>query len=147
VLLTDVSGAEIEKLQAEAAAGRAHPMQLKKELAQRIVADFHSADAATEAARNWAKQFQKDETPEDIETVAVSYAEVAVKAAGGQAIRLDKLLARCGLAESASDGLRKVKQHAVRIDGEVKHEPILPIQVPVEFTLRVGRMMRNIAIS
>ena len=44
-----------------------HPMQAKKDLARRIVADFHSADAATKAAEDWAKQFQKDEVPEDAE--------------------------------------------------------------------------------
>src|SRR5467141_2764594 len=40
-LLTDVSIAEIEKMKRES-----HPMTAKKHLARRIVADFHSADAA-----------------------------------------------------------------------------------------------------
>src|SRR5438105_4986362 len=40
-LLTDLLPAEIERMKGDAAAGRAHPMTLKKELAQRIVADFH----------------------------------------------------------------------------------------------------------
>ena len=34
-------------------------MQAKKELARRIVADFHSAEAAAKAGEDWAKQFQK----------------------------------------------------------------------------------------
>src|ERR1700746_3892228 len=70
-LLTDVQVAEIEsykKLQ--------HPMQAKKELAARIVKDFHSAEAATKAAEDWAKQFQKDEVPEEIEVVQIPQAEV-----------------------------------------------------------------------
>ena len=40
-------------------------MQAKKDLARRIVADFHSAEAAAKAGEDWAKQFQKDEVPED----------------------------------------------------------------------------------
>ncbi len=61
-LLTDVSMTEIEKMKRES-----HPMQAKKDLARRIVGDFHSPDAAAKAGEDWAKQFQKDEVPEDVE--------------------------------------------------------------------------------
>src|SRR4051794_31405162 len=64
-LVTDYTTEEIERLQAEVGSGAAHPMNLKKQLAGRIVSDFHGADAATHAAEGWAKQFQKDEAPED----------------------------------------------------------------------------------
>ena len=53
-LLTDVQVADIEKMKRET-----HPMQAKKALAGKIVADFHSVDAAAKAAEDWAKQFQK----------------------------------------------------------------------------------------
>ncbi len=59
-LLTDMQLPEIEKMKREV-----HPMQAKKDLARRIVADFHSAEAAAKAGEDWAKQFQKDEVPED----------------------------------------------------------------------------------
>src|SRR5256886_1173052 len=75
-LLTDVTTADIEKTKGEVAAGQAHPMNVKKELARRIVSDFHSPDAATKAAEDWAKQFQKDEAPDAVEEVAVEYGEV-----------------------------------------------------------------------
>src|SRR5271165_2860548 len=71
-LLTDVQVAEIEKMKRES-----HPMQAKKELARRIVEDFHSAEAAAKAGEDWAKQFQKDEVPDDVEEVLVKYADVA----------------------------------------------------------------------
>src|SRR6202050_831583 len=45
-LLTDVSMAEIKSMQAAVAIGGAHPMKLKQELGKRIVADFHSSEAA-----------------------------------------------------------------------------------------------------
>src|SRR5437660_1338037 len=60
-LLTDLQLSEIEKMKRDL-----HPMEAKKNLARRIVADFHSPDAATQAAEDWAKQFQKDEVPENI---------------------------------------------------------------------------------
>src|SRR4030081_1063565 len=65
-LLTDVQLAEIAKLKQEA-----HPMQAKKDLARRIVEDFHSAEAATKASEDWAKQFQKNEVTDSIETVDI----------------------------------------------------------------------------
>jgi tyrosyl-tRNA synthetase len=58
---------QIAQMKADAASGKAHPMALKKELARSIVADFHSAEAAAKAAEDWAKQFQKDQVPEEEE--------------------------------------------------------------------------------
>src|SRR6202035_5642330 len=69
-LLTDVSLSEIDsykKLQ--------QPMESKKELARRIVADFHSAEGAIKAGDDWGKQFQKNEVPEDLDCVDVSLAD------------------------------------------------------------------------
>jgi tyrosyl-tRNA synthetase len=146
-LLTDTSIAGIQAMQQQIASGRLHPMTVKKGLATKLVADFHSEQAAKEAAENWEKIFQKKEVPESVERVTIKYDEVAAKAPDGTAVKLDKLLARCGLAESVSDGLRKIKQKAVRVDGEVKSEPILHIQVPAEVTVRVGRLLRRVSIS
>src|ERR1700693_3392557 len=76
-LLTDVQLAEIEKMKREAASGTAHPMALKKKLAQSIVADFDSAEAAAKAAEDWAKQFQRREVPDEIEEIKIKYGDVA----------------------------------------------------------------------
>src|SRR6202789_3034699 len=62
-LLTDVQVADIEKMKRGS-----HPMQAKKELARRIVEDFHGAEAAGVAAEDWAKlrerELQRDKLPE-----------------------------------------------------------------------------------
>jgi tyrosyl-tRNA synthetase len=146
-LLTDISSAEIDGMKSRVRSGQAHPMQLKKDLAERIVSDFHSPQAARQAADDWAKQFQKREVPDEIETLAVPFQEVASKFADGTAIKLDKLLARSGLAESASDGQRKIKAGSVRIDGEVQQEPILRLKIPAEFVIRVGRVLKRVTVS
>jgi tyrosyl-tRNA synthetase len=141
-LLTDLQLSEIERISKES-----HPMDAKKDLARRIVTDFHSADAARQAAEDWAKQFQKDETPENVERVTVAYPDIAAGGRDGHAVKLDKLLARCGLAESVADATRKIKQKAVRVDGEVRTDLILPLQLPAELLLRVGRNIRKVAIA
>src|SRR5438105_4872438 len=77
-LLTDVSSVDIDKMKQDAADGKVHPMNLKKELARRIVSDFHSPEAANKAAEDWAKQFQKDETPAGAEHITVRIASVCL---------------------------------------------------------------------
>jgi hypothetical protein len=57
------------------------------------------------------------------------------------------MLAKANLADSASDGQRKIKQHAVKIDGEVCGETTLNLEIPHELVVRVGRQMRRIRIE
>ncbi len=125
-------------------------MKLKQELGKRIVADFHSFEAAEQAAGDWSRMFQKDETPEDLPVVAVRFEEVAAPHAassdGNVQVKLDKLLARTGLATSVTDGLRKVKQNAVKVDGELKTELVVAVKLGAEFTLRAGKKMVKVAI-
>jgi len=70
-LLTDVQVADIGKMKRES-----HPMQAKKELAQRIVADFHSGEAAEKAAEDWARDFQKGEEVAEQVVVPIGLIEV-----------------------------------------------------------------------
>jgi tyrosyl-tRNA synthetase len=151
-LLTDLKVDEIEQMKREA-----HPMQAKKDLAQRIVKDFHSADAGAKAAEDWAKQFQKDEVPENVEVVEVRLAEVEASAEGtfleaaseglgtkDRRIKLDRLLHKVGLADSVSDAVRKLKQNAVKVNGELKAEPVIFLDPSQEITVRVGRKIRRV---
>ena len=138
-LLTDVQLPEIEKMKRDAASGAAHPMTLKKDLARRIVADFHSADAAMKAGGDWAKQFQKNEVPDSVEQV-----EATVELTPDGKVRLDKLLAKVGLAESVSDAVRKLKQKSVKLNGESVITPIATIDVSKPFTLQVGRKIKKV---
>jgi tyrosyl-tRNA synthetase len=163
-LLTDVQIADIEKMKRET-----HPMQAKKDLARRIVADFHSADVATRAADDWAKQFQKDQIPDVLEHVTVSISKIVIgfgESIGIQSpppdvfvlsgdrlrpvamlVRVDKLLVEAKLAESASEGSRKVKQRAVEIDGELVEKPKLAVPSPARpLVVRAGRSMKRVMI-
>src|SRR5213593_768275 len=135
-LLTDVQLPEIEKMRRES-----HPMTAKKDLARRIVADFHSADGAAKAADDWAKQFQKDEVPTSVEQVSVKFGDIewstnedstaVVSRAGQLGIKLDRLLVKCGLADSATDATRKLKQGAVTVIENVEQDPRITVaQLP-----------------
>jgi len=158
-LLTDVRTEQIAAMQADAASGKAHPMALKKELARSIVADFHSAEVATKAAEDWAKQFQKDGVPDDVEEVRVRLAEVEAPIEGSQfevvgevlgsperRIKLDRLLARSGLADSISDAVRKLKQRAVKVNAQLKTDPVIFLDPHKELVVRVGKKIKRIKL-
>jgi len=157
-LLTDAQVAEIETMKREA-----HPMQAKKELARRIVGDFHSAEAAVKAGEDWAKQFQKNEVPEELERVEIRLSEVVPVEGGGAArvigktgdwdvVRIDKLIRLSGLAASNTEAAGKHKQGAVSlvsIDGEVidmQRELVVTIPIGRDLVLRVGRRMKRIRV-
>jgi tyrosyl-tRNA synthetase len=157
-LLTDVKVAAIDQMKADAAAGKQHPMELKKALARRIVQDFHGEQAAKAADENWAKQFQKDEVPAEIEKVTTSISEVGWSVPGipvggpkYQGIRLDKVLVKCGLAPSVAEAARKIKEGAVRIGGNVETSThilvtSLPAELPLDWLegkpIRLGKRMK-----
>jgi tyrosyl-tRNA synthetase len=168
-LLTDVQMAEIERMKAEAGAWRVNPMDLKKALARRIVTDFHSEAEATKSDDDWAKKFQRDEMPGDLESVPIARENVAVKTEGEidltkpdiyslpsdvslsspmqPILRLDKILLESGMAESISDAGRKIKQNAVRVDGVTVPFNKIRTHLPRNFVLRVGRLMKRVEIT
>src|SRR5271170_958343 len=169
-LLTDVQVAEIEKMKREA-----HPMQAKKELARRIVGDFHSVEAAAKAGEDWGKQFQKDEVPQSVKRVAVDLDRIAV--AGGakeiqqegsshfplwqvqieqdgsldpqkiRAVRLDKMLVEAGFVDSRAEAGRKIKEKAVRVMDKVVPVTILTVIVPCDLPTILGRQAKIVSIT
>jgi tyrosyl-tRNA synthetase len=141
-LLTDAQLPEIEKMKCDVASGAAHPMTLKKDLARRIVADFHSAEAANKAGEDWAKQFQKDEVPDSIEEVVTT-----VELTADGRVRIDKLLAKVGLADSVSDAMRKLKQKSVKVNGQSVTTPSASLDIAKPSTLQVGRKIKRVRVS
>jgi tyrosyl-tRNA synthetase len=150
-LLTDVKQDEIEQMKSSM-----HPMDAKKKLAAQIVKDFHGDQAAQQAAESWARQFQKDEVPQDLERVEIKVTEVSSSpgtdstdaANGHPPIRLDKLLVRCGLASSGAEATRKIKEGAVRIGGNVETSNRISVQsFPAELQLRLGKRMKIAVIN
>jgi tyrosyl-tRNA synthetase len=143
-LLTDVRVEQVAAMKADAASEKAHPMALKKELARGIVADFHSAEAATKAEEDWAKQFQKDQVPAEVETESVVFAEVANRE--GDGVRLAKVLVKIGFAVSTSEADRKIKEGAVGVDSVKTTLPVVKAHAGITLTLRLGRKMKKVAL-
>jgi len=153
-LLTDISIADIEKMKRES-----HPMQAKKKLASRIVADFHSPETADKAADDWTKQFQKHEAPADVDEIRVRIADLgpmsleggvfqritwAASDSNGFVVKTEKLIRQAGLVASATEAARKIKEKAVSINGEVVQGVAIGISPDIPITVRVGRKIKRI---
>jgi tyrosyl-tRNA synthetase len=141
LLLTDLSSREIDDLKARVTSGTTHPKQAKVDLAARIVADFHSTEAATRAAEAFEARFTRGEIAvEDLPVVTVAQVE--------SSMAVSKLLVAAGLATSASDATRKIQQGGVRVDRE-KVTDIKARLTPEqsEVLLQVGRRALRVRLT
>jgi len=123
-LLTDKSMVEIQSLKS------VHPMDAKKDLARIIVTDFHSADAADDAERQFANVVQNKQVPGEMEIFVLP-----------QPMRLDKVLVASGLAASMADAVRKLKSNAVEVNGAKQSDQFLVLQGA--HVLKVGKHWRR----
>jgi tyrosyl-tRNA synthetase len=146
VLLTDLRLSEVESLQADVAAGKLHPMEAKKRLARTITAGFHGEAAAIGADENWARMFQQKGFAEDAEVVRLSLEDFAredlheiierrehfqapVQTGGAfLPLRVARLLTDSGLTSSNTEAQRKVREHAVQINGQIWDRVIWPLE-------------------
>ena len=125
-LLSSKSGAEIQAMREHE-----HPRDAKIELAKEIVQRFHGQLAMRDAAMDFMLRFRERQLPEQIP-------EVHVSAEGGR-LPIANLLKGAGLAASTSEALRKIKEGAVRIDGERVEDVKLEIAAGTTHVYQVGR--------
>ncbi|GAB3677614.1 tyrosine--tRNA ligase [Salinisphaera aquimarina] len=109
----------------------ANPRDLKYRLADEIVARFHGPEAARKAHQTFVDRFSQGITPDDIELVPLS---VAI-----EGIQVAALLKEAGLTQSNGEGIRLVKQGAVRMDGERIEDASQLIPVGNEHLIQVGK--------
>jgi len=121
---------EIRRLQKEIEEG-ANPKLAKVELALEIVERFHDKRAASQARDEFAARFQRGAMPSDIEEKQV--------AADGDGILIAKLLKNSGLVASTTEGVRMLKQGAVRIDSERVEDDAMTLAVGTTHVYQVGK--------
>jgi tyrosyl-tRNA synthetase len=138
-LLTDVQVDEIAALRKAARSGERNPRDIKLDLAERIIADFHPAEAARAARAQWLAEVSQHQIPEDLETVAVSDS------------RINKILVQAGLAPSGAEADRLVKSGAVEsaasgsTDLETLSTPTQRLS-PGEYVIRAGKRWKKVVV-
>lgn len=122
---------EIEQWKAEVRAGL-NPRDVKIRLAKEIIERFHNKIAAEKAHVDFVERFQKGVLPQTIQEKKIS--------AGESGILIGNLLKETGLVSSSSDGMRMVRQGAVRIDGVRIVDPALKFYAGKTYLVQVGKL-------
>ena len=121
---------EIERLKEEVAAGR-NPRDVKFELAREIIGRFHGEEAAEKAQADFIARFQKGALPDDIPEKRVSV--------GGDGLPIANVMKEAGLVSSTSEGLRMLKQGAVKLDGAKVDDKSLMLRAGDAPLIQVGK--------
>ncbi|PPU00991.1 tyrosine--tRNA ligase [Xanthomonas arboricola] len=135
LLSFDISMVEAERLKAQVASGELHPREVKLRLARELAARFHDAATAEQAIAGWHAVVTGQG-----DTSLLPVQEVVVPAEG---LRLASLLTAAGLTPSNSEATRKIKERAVKIDGEVVEDASRVFAHGFEGVIQVGK--RNFA--
>lgn len=131
LLSFDICIAEASQLRADVGAGAINPREIKLRLARELATRFHDAAAAEQAIAGWnaAVTGQGDITQLPLQ-------EVKVPADG---LRIGALLTAAGLTPSNSEASRKLKERAVKVDGQVVEDAQTVLQPGFEGLLQVGK--------
>ena len=131
LLSFEISIAEAQRLKADIQAGQLNPRDLKLRLAQELAARFHGASAAAQAVAGWNAAVRGEG---DVSALPLN--ELAVPVEG---LRIAPLLVLAGLAASNSEAGRKLKEHAVRVDGAVLEDAARVFAPGFEGVLQIGK--------
>ncbi|HEV2621617.1 MAG TPA: tyrosine--tRNA ligase [Frateuria sp.] len=135
LLSFEVSLQELERMKHDVAVGALNPRDAKLRLARELAARFHDAAAADQAIAGWHAVVRGEG-----DTSLLPCNDIAV---GAEGLRLPALLTAAGLAGSNSEANRKLKERAVRIDGEVVQDASHMFGAGFEGVLQIGK--RNFA--
>jgi tyrosyl-tRNA synthetase len=131
LLSFEITMAEVATLKRDIDSGALNPRDLKLRLARELAERFHGAAAAEQAVAGWnaAVRGQGD-------TALLPVTSIAVPAEG---LRIAALLTAAGLTPSNSEANRKLKEKAVRIDGEVLEDAQRVFAAGFEGVIAVGK--------
>jgi len=138
LLCTGRGEAELKAVEERLKTGE-NPRDIKAELAKEVIAIYHSAGAAEEAAAEFDRVFRQKELPDDMPEYGI--------AAGG--INIVDLIVSAGLLPSKSEARRKLSEGAVYLDGERVDDMGFLVRIDAETrVLKVGkrrflRLVRN----
>lgn len=135
LLSFEIGIAEAARLKGEIEAGQLNPRDLKLRLARELAARFHGAAAAEQALAGWNAAVRGEG-----DTASLPLTDLVVPAEG---LRIAALLTAAGLTPSNSEANRKLKERAVRIDGNVIEDAQQSFAPGFEGVLAVGK--RNFA--
>jgi len=108
-----------------------NPRHYKVLLAQEIIARFHDRNAAKKALENFEARFQRGAIPDEMDEVTIKIAT--------ETLAIANILKQAGLVKGTSEGMRMIKQGAVKIDGEKVSDLKLMVAINSQHVYQVGK--------
>ena len=131
-LLLEKSNADVELMKQSVADQKRHPMDLKKEMAFNIVAQFWSEQDAQAGQKNFEALFQKKDFSQAKE---VSLSDDLMR----EPLWIVQLLKELQTVQSSSEARRLIQSGAVKIDGEPVKDFSAQIQLASSMIIKVGK--------
>jgi tyrosyl-tRNA synthetase len=128
-LLSDKKLDEISALRARVEADRLHPMEVKKSLADELVARFHGGAAAEAARAYFETRFQDRATPK----------EIRQRFSASAPIWICRLMVDLKFASSTSEARRLVAQNAVKVDAQLVNDVNFQFDSARHSVIEVGK--------
>ena len=127
-LAADVNKNYLDEVSQKLEDGSTNPMELKRELARKIVTLYHDENKAIEAENHFNQVTVSKGIPDDIDDYQLKEDDLLVN-----------IIADSGLLNSKSEARRMIKQSAVKIDGETVTDIHHKITTSDSFILKVGK--------
>jgi tyrosyl-tRNA synthetase len=135
LLSFEISVAEAKQLRTSVETGQLNPRDVKLRLARELSTRFHDAAAAEQAIAGWHAVVTGQG-----DTSLLPLQQVQIPSEG---VRIAALLTAAGLTTSNSEATRKLKERAVRVEGEVIEDPQRQFAPGFEGVIQIGK--RNFA--
>src|SRR5258706_8737573 len=113
---------------------RDRPRDAKIKLAKHIITWLHNKEAADAAEAEFIKVFSKGEAPDEMPEIVV----------GAGPHKIAALIVKAGLAASNSEGIRKIKEGAVSLDGQKVADFQKEYNVERALVLKLGRKVARL---
>lgn len=127
-LAADVDDQYIKEIEIKIKNNNVNPMELKRDLARKIVAMYYDEKIALDAESYFNRVTVSKGMPDEIEEYQLKNDDLLVN-----------IIADSGLLKSKSEARRMIKQSAVKMDGETVKDIQYKVSMSDSFVLKVGK--------
>ena len=127
-LAADADNQYIEEVEQKIKNNNVNPMELKRDLARRIVSLYYDDKIALDAENHFNQVTVSKGMPDEIQEYQLKEEDLLVN-----------IIADSGLLKSKSEARRMIKQSAVKIDGEAIKDIQYKVSMGDSFVLKVGK--------
>jgi tyrosyl-tRNA synthetase len=129
-LTTTLAGHEVDKIEAEHLKEGGNPKDAKLKLAKQVVFQYHGAEAAEQALKEWQQVHSQGQLPDEMPIFKIEEDQA-----------LFRVLTLAGLVSSNAEAKRLIQEGGVKLNGETVKDPNLVVSLQGADTsvVQVGR--------